>query len=406
MDTIIQRLFVRVHSRYTRSPHLADLSAFVSWLNGQGYHPHYTRQLVFLVMRALDASPVVPGSTWRTDDLGRAFRRTRRAREYHQAGRAFRRFLGSVGRLTPSGLVYPHERLIETYRHHLSAVRGLATDSIVTHLWEVGAFLRYALPHGEPVTSLSADVIERYIQHRSPTVARRSLAQTVNNLRVFLRYCFEHQLVSTRLDVIERPMGFRYELPPRALKWSLIQGLLRSIDRDERTGWRDFMILHLMAHYGLRNGEVTRLTMESIDWSEGTVLVEQSKTNTWLKLPLLKRTLRLLGQYLRKPRPVVRHHRLFQHGRAPFGPMTKTDISQMFKCRARQSGLPIAHASAYSLRHSFAMRLFAQGVGIKAIGDLMGHGSIESTSIYLRLQTDMLRTVALPVPTKSMEDAK
>jgi len=45
------------------------------------------------------------------------------------------------------------------------------------------------------------------------------------------------------------------------------------------------------------------------------------------------------------------------------------------------------------------MRLFDRKVGIKTIGDLMGHQSIASTAVYLRLQTDVLREVALPVPT-------
>ena len=58
----------------------------------------------------------------------------------------------------------------------------------------------------------------------------------------------------------------------------------------------------------------------------------------------------------------------------------------------------MAQASAYALRHSFAMRLFARGIGIKTIGDLMGHHSLVSTAVYLRLQSDMLREVALPVP--------
>jgi site-specific recombinase XerD len=35
---------------------------------------------------------------------------------------------------------------------------------------------------------------------------------------------------------------------------------------------------------------------------------------------------------------------------------------------------------------------------MKAIGDLMGHRSLVSTSIYLRLQVDALREVALTVP--------
>ncbi len=47
------------------------------------------------------------------------------------------------------------------------------------------------------------------------------------------------------------------------------------------------------------------------------------------------------------------------------------------------------------------MRLFARGVGIKAIGDLLGHHSLVSTTIYLRLQTDVLRGVALPVPNQA-----
>ena len=35
---------------------------------------------------------------------------------------------------------------------------------------------------------------------------------------------------------------------------------------------------------------------------------------------------------------------------------------------------------------------------VKAIGDLLGHRSLEATCVYLRIDVDMLRTVALPVP--------
>jgi site-specific recombinase XerD len=53
---------------------------------------------------------------------------------------------------------------------------------------------------------------------------------------------------------------------------------------------------------------------------------------------------------------------------------------------------------AYRLRHTFAMRLLTRGVGVKAIGDLLGHHSLDSTCAYLRLDIDMLRGVALEVP--------
>ena len=79
--------------------------------------------------------------------------------------------------------------------------------------------------------------------------------------------------------------------------------------------------------------------------------------------------------------------------------MTKFAVSCVFYQRLRQSGLPVGDYTAYSLRHAFAMRLFERGVGMKAIGDLMGHRSLISTGVYLRLQANMLREVALPVPT-------
>jgi site-specific recombinase XerD len=44
------------------------------------------------------------------------------------------------------------------------------------------------------------------------------------------------------------------------------------------------------------------------------------------------------------------------------------------------------------------MRLLRRGVGIKVIGDLLGHRSLEATCVYLRVDIDMLRTVGLPVP--------
>jgi len=44
------------------------------------------------------------------------------------------------------------------------------------------------------------------------------------------------------------------------------------------------------------------------------------------------------------------------------------------------------------------MRLLNRGVGVKIIGDLLGHRTLESTCVYLRLQTEALRDVALPVP--------
>ena len=50
------------------------------------------------------------------------------------------------------------------------------------------------------------------------------------------------------------------------------------------------------------------------------------------------------------------------------------------------------------LRHSLATRMVNAGVPIKAVADVLGHMSIDTTAIYTKVDERALRTVALPFP--------
>lgn len=84
--------------------------------------------------------------------------------------------------------------------------------------------------------------------------------------------------------------------------------------------------------------------------------------------------------------------------RAPVVPLQPGSLHDVLEHRIHDSGLNLPPLGMHVLRHSFATRLIGQGVTIKSIGDALGHRDIESTSVYLRLNLDDLRTVPLPVP--------
>ena len=153
-----------------------------------------------------------------------------------------------------------------------------------------------------------------------------------------------------------------------------------------------------MAYYGLRPTEVAGLTLDSIDWENNTLRVDQCKTRSVLILPLNGRTRDVIERYLRRRPPLTSTRQLFLRVRCPAGPIKAATVDDIYAKRARLSGLPIRQTSPYCLRHSFAMRLLKRGVGVKTIGDLLGHHSLESTCVYLRLHVEALRQVALPVP--------
>jgi integrase len=220
----------------------------------------------------------------------------------------------------------------------------------------------------------------------------------IGQLRGFLRFAAAKGLLVERLDVIDTPRIYREELPPRALPWNVVQKLLRSVDRASISGWRDYAILHLMAYYGLRASEIAGLCLDSIDWVAKTCRIEQRKNHADLVLPLSDKTISLLQRYVLRERGSDARPSLFLRIIAPSGGMKVGGVCAVFYRWAARSGSPLSGYSSYCLRHSFAMRLLQRGVGVKAIGDLLGHKSMEATCWYLRLDTVGLRPVALPLP--------
>lgn len=384
------------------SPAENEAIAFIEWLLAERYTDYtidcHIRRLLFVMPQLWTSSspPVL-----READLVAVFEREchPRSRFLHFAGtrRAYMRYLRAQGRLIAKP-VTPSEDLIRRYDQYLIEVRGLSVSTRTHHKITLRYLLARFLSPRRSLKSLSRNDLERFILERSRKVTRHSLQHEVAHLRAFLRYAYDLGLVSERLDALDTPRTYRDELPPRALPWPSVLQLLRSIDCASRSGWRDLCILHLIAYYGLRPSEVVGLRMDSIDWEQALLHVYQSKTRSPLLLPLDARTLRLLQDYLQHGRADSTSSMLFLRARCPYIPLERTAVGDIFRKRMREAGLPDCTKHVYRLRHTFAMRLLSRGVGMKAIGDVLGHHSFYGTSAYLRLDVAMLRNVALPVP--------
>ncbi|MCG7977185.1 MAG: site-specific integrase [Candidatus Thiodiazotropha endolucinida] len=384
------------------SPAENEAIAFIEWLCTERYTDYtidcHIRRLLFVMPQLwADASPPV----LREAELLAVFGRERqpRSRFFVFAGtrRVYTRYLRAQGRLVAAPQP-PFEDLIRRYDQYLTEVRGLSVSTRIHHTITLRSLLVHVPRLQRSLQRLSRDDLEHFILERSRQVTRHSLQHEVAHLRAFLRYAYDLGLVSERLDTLDTPRTYRDELPPRALPWPSVLQLLRSIDCTSRSGWRDLCILHLIAYYGLRPSEVVRLRLDSIDWEQALLHVYQSKTRSPLLLPLDARTLRLLQDYLQHGRTDSTSSMLFLRARCPYIPLERTAVGDIFRKRMREAGLPDCAKHVYWLRHTFAMRLLSRGVGMKAIGDVLGHHSFYGTSAYLRLDVAMLRDVALPVP--------
>jgi integrase len=163
-------------------------------------------------------------------------------------------------------------------------------------------------------------------------------------------------------------------------------------------GLRDYAIFFLIATYGLRACDILALTLDDFRWRQGELHITQRKTGYPLVLPLTDAAGEAVLHYLRDGRPRSSWRHLFLRVRAPMGPLKSTAINDAFDACYRRSGLTLPNTGAHCLRHSYALHLLRQGTSLKTIGDVLGHRSTESTCVYLRLDVEELRQVALELP--------
>jgi integrase len=152
--------------------------------------------------------------------------------------------------------------------------------------------------------------------------------------------------------------------------------------------------------YGLGAGEVIGLQLQDIDWNAGTLQMSRPKTGVNFVLPLLPPVAKVLARYLRHGRPPhtpPRH--VFVQMKVPFGALTASSaVRHVLIKHAKVAGIQAPYLGSHVLRHSNAARQLDGGTKARVLSDLLGHRDPESVSAYVRIATQSLREVSLPVP--------
>ena len=410
---MIAQVFPKDFPRYLSLPLLGPLmDRYAGWLQKQQYTYRSTRYELrmaarvceFLKRRGLERIEDVSG-----EDLESCYTVFRR-RFPKEAGavHALTRFLTECGFVQPPHAPQPNRSDIHLHRFmsHLRDARGYAPSTVRRQAQIAGEFLEWLGLESAPerLQSLGQEDVERFLRHLAKRMGRVALQKPIAILRNFLRFLASSGCITSGLELqIDTPRVYRQEQLPRALPWTTVQAFLRSIDRTTTTGIRDCAIFSLMVSYGLRACDIVALKLENIEWRAGRIRICQSKTGNPLELPLTPEVGSALYRYLKKVPRYGTYREVFLRLRAPGGPLKSTAVTEAFQAWSRRSGLDIPFKGPKCLRHSYAVHLLRHGLPLKTIGDLLGHRSVESTAVYLRLATEDLRGVALHIPVSEEE---
>ena len=308
--------------------------------------------------------------------------------------RVFVRYLRTVGVVAVARPQAAEPELVTGFSAWMRRHRGV-TETTLRHYRPVAVALLGYL--GDDPARYEAGAIRTAVREMTGGHGTSMARLVANVARAVLRYLAVAGRCRPGLDAAILPVASaRLASLPTYLGAQEVQQIIDSCASDRPDGVRDRAILLLLARLGLRAGDIVRMCLSDINWSNARVRVT-GKGRHEARLPLPQEVGDAILAYLRERRGVAACDRVFLIARAPWGPLGgSTCVSGIVRRALSRAGVSSSTRGAHLLRHSAATAMLRDGISLPAIGVVLRHRSVETTALYAKVDVRVLRSVAQP----------
>lgn len=233
---------------------------------------------------------------------------------------------------------------------------------------------------------LSITHIRGYVSHMKNEVGLSPVTINVRlrTLKCFLKFVFEEgyiddniaasiKLLRTEQDAIE------------VLTDDHIVRLLKTINRGEYTGFRDYVLIMLLIDTGMRIGEATTLTSQDIDLVQKSIYLQAKnvKTRKGRHIPFSNKIAKLLQELIKFNECHFESNEVFL---SVYGtPFQKRSIQKRLKQYKDKAGIKTVRVSPHSFRHYFAKNYILSGGDPFTLQQILGHSSMQMIRVYIQM---------------------
>ncbi|MEW6405451.1 MAG: site-specific integrase [Chloroflexota bacterium] len=287
--------------------------------------------------------------------------------------------------------------LLDAFRQWMRVNRNIGEATLYNYSLAVRDLLQAA---GDDPSRFHAQGLRAFVLDRSRRCGLPKAKTMVTALRAFLRFLINAGLCPVGLDAaIPTLAHWHLSTLPRYLGAEEVERVVAASNPEAAMGIRDRAIVLLLARLALRASDIVHLGLDDIDWKEGWIRV-RGKGRRDTRLPLTKEVGDAIVAYVRGVRPCVDTDTVFIRSRAPLrGFASHAAISVIVANAMRRAGVTCpVRGAAHVLRHSAATTMLRQGASLQDIAVVLRHRSIETTSIYAKVDVLALREIAQPWP--------
>jgi integrase/recombinase XerD len=221
------------------------------------------------------------------------------------------------------------------------------------------------------------------------TLNRRSAA-----IRSFCRFLNEEEILADDLNR-DLPPAHRTKNLPHFLDSDEMASLLEAPHGKPAIVLRDRALIELLYGSGIRVSELTGLEASHLRPSphgEGLIVWVRGKGGKERQVPLHATASEAIAAYLATGRPELTRPngstRLFLSIRG--AALSRRAVYEVLRRLGQVAGIT-QNVTPHLLRHTFATHLVHEGADLRAVGELLGHAQVSTTTIYTSVDTRRLR---------------
>jgi len=283
---------------------------------------------------------------------------------------------------------------LETYFNYLTVEKGASPHTLEAYSRDLIRFANFmAGREKEKAEKVTPEDVMAFISDlRDGGLAASSVNRCLAAIRGFYKFLLRqgNKVVSPVDRLVQGKTWMRL---PDVLSPQEMNRLLEKPGLSNPAAVRDAAILELMYAAGLRVSELVNLTMNSINWQAGYVVV-MGKGRKERVVPVGRSAYDLLRRYVEESRNDLIKGKstnilfLNRSGRL----FSRQGLWKLVKKYARLAGLE-DKVHPHTFRHTFATHLLEGGADLRAVQVMLGHADISTTQIYTHVTRERLKAI-------------
>jgi len=280
-------------------------------------------------------------------------------------------------------------KYIDKFLEYLDVIKKHSVHTINNYKIDLLEFLEF---NNNNILNVNRDIVNKYMQYLfDKKVSKATISRRLSSLRSFYNYLYNNCLVEKNYFVnIKNPK--KEKGIPRFVKDIDIDKMFDVPDIRNSFGQRNLLIIRMLYATGVRVSELVNIKISDIDIEERTIRV-LGKGSKERIVVFGNNTKDILNLYLNNGRYKLSKREndylfLNKDGQKISDRYVRKVIDDIiFKASIAM------HVSPHMLRHTFATNMLNNGADLVSVKDLLGHESLNTTSIYTHVSDDKIKEI-------------